>query len=47
MDETGKPLYGDVFGTNAVDFQVNRMRSQSVSFFITYVDQFQLSFSVP
>lgn len=22
VDEMGKPLYGDVFGTNAVDFQV-------------------------
>ena len=23
VDEMGKPLYGDVFGTNAGDFQVN------------------------
>lgn len=22
VDETGKPLYGDVFGTNAAEFQV-------------------------
>ena len=22
MDETGKPLYGDVFGTQTADFQV-------------------------
>lgn len=28
MDEMGKPLYGDVFGTNAVDFQVRNAGSR-------------------
>lgn len=31
MDEMGKPLYGDVFGTNAVDFQVRNARPRERS----------------
>lgn len=30
VDETGKPLYGDVFGTNAVDFQVRRAHTHTL-----------------
>lgn len=29
VDEMGKPLYGDVFGTNAADFQVKNNNTPS------------------
>ena len=32
VDEMGKPLYGDVFGTNAADFQVTRKQTHTKNF---------------
>jgi hypothetical protein len=30
VDENGKPLYGDVFGTQSADFQVNTFNTQVI-----------------
>lgn len=37
VDEMGKPLYGDVFGTNAADFQVSNPHNLSQLVLVTMV----------
>ena len=39
MDETGRPLYGDVFGTQTTDLQVASLLARPSSFFLIGLGQ--------
>ena len=45
VDENGKPLYGDVFGTQSAEFQVLLCPSQRGAFYGLYLFFFSISFS--